>query len=69
MDYTPVRLYNIGKNYVVDGRYKIIINNNKTSKLENIIECVLDAKETFNLDSGEESGEGLAFISFTCENI
>ena len=60
MDYTPVRLYNIGKNYVVDGRYKIIINNNKTSKLENIIECVLDPKETFNLDSGEESGEGLA---------
>ena len=69
LDYTPVRLSNIGKNYVVDGRYKIIINKNKMSKLENIIECVLDAREKFNLDSGEESGEGLALISFTCENI
>lgn len=63
----PIKLPNEGKNFRVDGRYKIIVNEIKNDK-ENVIECKIDGKHELPIKSFSESGENLTLISFEYNN-
>ncbi len=68
LNYTPIKLENKGRNFTVDGRYRVIVDNIVVSELETIIDCILDNKVlAFNAYS--ESGEDLALISFLYNNF
>lgn len=61
VDYKATSLKNSGKNYNVDGRFKIEVETKIVG--EKIIECVLDT-DTDVLQGYSESGEELEMISF-----
>ncbi|MBC7765404.1 MAG: hypothetical protein H7Y41_02880 [Hyphomonadaceae bacterium] len=67
--YMPITLENKGKNFTVDGRYQVIVDNILVSELETIIDCILDNNKALALNGYSESGEGLALISFLYNNI
>lgn len=70
LDYTSIRLANKGKNYTVDGRYQVMVDNILVSESEEtIIDCILDDNKALALNGYSESGEDLALISFLYNNI
>lgn len=68
INYMPIKLPNEGKNFRVDGRYKIIVSEIKENEEGNVIECKIDGKHELPIKSYSESGENLALISFECNN-
>lgn len=70
LDYTPIKLANKVKSFIVDGRYQVIVDNVLVSESEEtIIDCILKDNETRGLSGYAESGENLALISFLYNNI
>lgn len=68
-DYTPIKLVNKGRNFTVDGRYQVIVDNILVFELETVIDCILNDNKSLDLNGYSESGEGLALISFLYNNI
>lgn len=68
LDYAPIKLANKGKNFIVDGRYQVIVENMLFSEGETIIDCIIDNNKMLDLHGYPESGEGLALISFIHNN-
>ncbi|WP_367566759.1 hypothetical protein [Lacrimispora sp.] len=57
------KLDNVNKRYIVDGRYKIIVDLPKT--VDNVsVTCTLNSQPSQKISKIIESGEGLALISF-----
>lgn len=69
LDYEPIKLDNKGKNFTVDGRYQIVVDNILVSEIETIIDCIIDSNKVVSLCGYSESGEDLALISFLYNNI
>ncbi|WP_372999476.1 hypothetical protein [Lutispora sp.] len=69
IQYIPIRLTNIGKQFRVDGRYKVEVKNINVCNGETNIDCLIDNKNTSPLNGYCESGEGLALISFVVNNV
>jgi hypothetical protein len=65
--YKKEKLGNNGRNFAVDSRYQIEIDNIKAFESDTIIECAL-ANENIELCGYAESGENLELISFICDN-
>lgn len=61
------KLDNINKRFVVDGRYKIVVELN--NMIDNIsVMCTLDSSSSTGIRKIIESGEEVALISFYHEN-
>jgi len=68
INYMPIKLPNEGKNFRVDGRYKIIISEIKENEEETVIECKIGGKRELPMNVYSESGENLTLISFEYNN-
>lgn len=66
---SPIKLSNIGSNYIVDERYKIVVDNIDVARKDMMIDCLLKKNEISNLTSYPEPGENLALISFISDDI
>jgi hypothetical protein len=67
-DYEPIKLPNVGKQYKVDGRYKVVVDNIAVND-ETVIECILQNQNTLPLKINIEPGEDLALLSFMIDNM
>lgn len=67
--YSSIELDNRGKNFFVDGRYKIIVDIPFNNDQDIVIECKLSEFTGDNVKGCIEPGEELALISFYRDNI
>jgi len=67
-NYIPIKLPNVGKQYKVDGRYKVVVDK-IAAKDETEIECILQNQNTLPLKVNIEPGEDLALLSFMINNM
>lgn len=64
-DYHPIELPVKGKQFEVDKRYKIIIDNLEIYESEILVDCAIENEKSLNFESGLEPGERVALISFS----
>ncbi len=69
LDYKSIKLANNGKNFKVDGRYQVTVDNIVVCNSETVIDILIDDRKVLDLKGYSESGERLALISFMHNNI
>lgn len=67
-DYCAYEMPTMGKQFKVDGRYRILIDNIPLNE-ETVMDCILQSQHREHLIVLSEPGEDLALISFMFKNM
>lgn len=68
-DYKSKKLPNKGKQFIVDGRYQVVVDKSMDCNDEDVIDCILNNTKSLTINGYSESGEQLALISFMYNNF